>query len=84
MYSLHVASLDVNILHDYSKSKSKMLILAQFTDLSQTSPGIYTTTCMCVFIALHNFITCVTLHNPHSSQETQLSHHHKTPCLAPQ
>lgn len=41
MYSLHLASPIVNILHDYSKSKSKMLILAQFTDLSQISPVIY-------------------------------------------
>lgn len=41
MYSLHLASPSVNILHDYSKSKSEMLLLAQFTDLSQISPVMY-------------------------------------------
>ena len=41
------------------------------------------TICVCVFIALHSFITCVALQNPHSNQETQLNHHHKTPLSDP-
>lgn len=59
MYSLHIASPDVNILHDYSKSKSKMLILAQFTDLSQTSPGIYMYhMCVCVYSSAQFYHMC--------------------------